>query len=49
MVTTSWAYGRLIIWGPDAFDGMVGSAPGMTGVMKAVAESVVYTEGETVR
>ena len=45
---TSWAYCRLVIWGPDAINEMVGSAPGLTGAMKAVAESVVYTTGETV-
>ena len=36
-----------MIWGTDAIDGMVGSAPGLTGAMKAVAESVAYTTGET--
>ena len=37
-----------MIWGPDTIDGMVGLAPGFTGEMKAVAESVAYTAGETV-
>ena len=38
----------MVIWGPDTIDGMVGSAPGLTGAMKAVTKSVVYTAGETV-
>ena len=33
--------------GVDAIDGMVGLAPGLTGVMKAVDESVAYTAGKT--
>ena len=31
----------------NVIDRMVGLAPGLTGVMKAVAESVAYTAGET--
>ena len=48
MVETSWEYQRLVILGPDAIDGMVGLAPGLTGTMKAVTESVAYTAGEAV-
>ena len=48
-VLTSWAYQRLVIWGLDAIDGMVGLAPGLTGAMKVMSESVAYRTGETVR
>ena len=36
-----------MIFGPEEVDVMVGSATGLTGEMKAVAESVSYTAGET--
>ena len=48
-MTTSWAYQSLVIWGTNVINGMVGSAPGLMGAMKVVAESVAYTAGETVR
>ena len=34
-----------MVWGPDAIYGIVGSAPELTGAMKAVADSVAYTPG----
>ena len=37
-----------MIWGPDTVDGVVGSAPGLTGAMKSVAGIVAYTAEETV-
>ena len=37
-----------MIWGTDTIDEIVGSAPGLTGAMKAEYESVAYMAGETV-
>ena len=47
-VETSWAYRRLVIWEPNAINGMVVLAPGFTGVMKVMSKSDAYTAGETV-
>ena len=48
-MATSWTHQSLVIWGPDGINGVVGLAPGLTGVVKVVANSVAYTEGEAVR